>query len=158
MPMVSRFFASMLASAMILGVAGTGSDCRAAADWGTAGSNWDVMQWTDALTVSIDKTSITPHATRVLAHVMWDYFEARPAGTTAVAPYKSMMGVLVFDCATLRFGGAGSVSYSGDGGDGDPVAQFSIDPDSAALSASEPGTLGRDLVAYVCSHVRRRPN
>jgi hypothetical protein len=149
MPMVSKFFASLLASAMLLGVAG---NCRAASDSGTAGSNWDVMQWTDALTVSIDKTSITPHATRVLAHVMWDYFEARPAGATAAVRYKSMMGVLVFDCATLRFGGAGSVSYSGDGGNGNPVGQYSIDPDSAVLSASEPGTIGGDLVAYVCAH------
>jgi hypothetical protein len=154
MPMERKSYASLLASAVVLGMAGAASDCRAAVDWGAAGSNWNVMLWTDALTVSIDTTSITPHATRVVAHVMWDYFQARTAGTAAAAPYKSMMGVLVFDCATLRFGGAGSVFYSGDGGDGDPVAQYSIDPDSAALSASEPGTIGSDLAAYVCAHAQ----
>jgi hypothetical protein len=150
--MVRKFYASLLASAVILVVAGSGTDCRAAVDRGTGGSNWDVMVWTDALTVSIDTTSIMPHATRVVAHVMWDYFEARTARATAAAPYRSMLGVLVFDCATLRFGGAGGVFYSGDGGDGDAVGQYSIDPDSAPLSASEPGTIGGDLEAYVCAH------
>ena len=149
--MVRKFYASLFASAVILGVAGAGMDCKAAVGGGTGDWNWDVMMWTDALTVSIDTASIAPHARRVVAHVMWDYFEARSAGTAAAAPYKSMMGVLVFDCATLRLGGAGSVSYSGDGGDGDPVGQYSIDPDTASLSVSEPGTMARDLAAYVCA-------
>ena len=150
--MVRKFYPALLTSVVILGVTGAGSDCRAAIGSGPASSNWDVMVWTDALTVSIDTTSIQSHEARVLAHVMWDYFEAQTAGPIAVAPYKSVMGVLVFDCATLQFGGAGSVSYSGVGGDGDPVGQYSIDPDSAALSGSAPGTVGRDLVAYVCAH------
>ena len=149
--MVRKYYASLFASAVILGVAGAGTDCRAADGRGTGGSNWDVMMWTDALTVSIDTASIAPHATRVVAHVMWDYLEARTAGAAAAAPYKSMMGVLVFDCATLRFGGAGSVFYSGDGGDGESVGRYSIDPDSAALGASEPGTMGRELAVYVCT-------
>ena len=148
--MVRKFYASLFASAVILGVAGAGTDSRAAVGRVT-GSNWDVMMWTEALTVSIDTASIAPHATRVVAHVMWDYFEARAAGAAAAAPYKSMMGVLVFDCATLRFGGAGSVFYSGDGGDGESVGRYSIDPDSAALSASEPGTVSRELAVYVCT-------
>jgi hypothetical protein len=150
--MVRKFYPALLASAVILGVAGAGSDSKAAIGPGTASSNWDVMVWTDALTVSIDTTSITSHAKRVMAHVMWDYFEARPAGAIAAAPYRSMMGVLVFDCTTLQFGGAGSVSYSGDGGDGEVVAQYSIDPDKATLGGAQPGTIGRDLVAYVCAH------
>jgi hypothetical protein len=151
--MVRKFYAALLASAVILGVTGAGSDCRAAIGPGTASSNWDVMVWTDALTVSIDTTSITSRAKRVIAHVMWDYSEARrPASVIAAATYKSMMGVLVFDCTTLQFGGVGSVSYSGDGGDGEIVAQYSIDPDKATLGGAEPGTIGRDLVVYVCAH------
>jgi hypothetical protein len=150
--MVRKFYAALLASAVILGVPGAGSECRAAIGPGAASPNWDVMVWTDALTVSIDTTSITSHAKRVIAHVMWDYSQARTAGAIAAAPYKSMMGVLVFDCTTLQFGGVGSVSYSGDGGDGEIVAQYSIDPDKAALGGAEPGTIGRDLVAYVCTH------
>jgi hypothetical protein len=150
--MVWKFYAALLSSAVILGVTGAGSNCRAAIGPATASSNWDVMVWTDALTVSIDTTSIMSHAKQVIAHVMWDYFEARPAGAIAAAPYKSMMGVLVFDCTTLQFGGVGSVSYSGDGGDGEVVAQYSIDPDKATLGGAEPGTIGHDLVAYVCAH------
>jgi hypothetical protein len=141
--MVRKFYAALLTSAVILGVTGAGSDCRAAIGPGTATSNWDVMVWTDALTVSIDTTSITSRAKRVIAHVMWDY--------SVAAPYKSMMGVLVFDCTTLQFGGVGSVSYSGGGGDGEIVAQYSIDPDKATLGGAEPGTIGRDLAAYVCA-------
>jgi hypothetical protein len=152
--MVRKFYASLFASAVILGVAGAGTDCRAAVARVTGGSNWDVMMWTDALTVSIDTASIAPHATRVVAHVMWDYFEARTAGAATAAPYKSMMGVLVFDCATLRFGGAGSVFYSGDGGDGESVGRYSIDPDSVVLSASEPGTMSRELAVYVCTRAQ----
>ena len=95
---------------------------------------------------------IAPHAARIIAHVMWDYTEAQTNSAAAAAPYSSMMGILVFDCVTLRFGGAGSVAYSGLGGDGEAVAQFSIDPDSAPLGTSEPGTIGRDLVTYVCAH------
>jgi hypothetical protein len=119
---------------------------------GAAASNWELMVWTNPLTVSVDTASIAPHAARITAHVMWDYAEAQTNSAAAAPPYNSMMGIVVFDCATLRFGGAGSVAYSGRGGDGEPVAQFSIDPDSAPLGASEPGTIGRDLVMYVCAH------
>jgi hypothetical protein len=150
MPMMRKFYA--LGFALISGVTGAVSDCQAAVEWATAGSNWHVVLWTEAVTVSIDAASITPRATRVVAHVMWDYFEARTSGAAASAPYKSMLGTLVFDCAALRFGGAGSVFYSGDGGDGEAVGEYSIALDSAALGASEPGTIGRDLVAYVCAH------
>jgi hypothetical protein len=47
------------------------------------------------------------------------------------------------------------VSYSGGGGDGTPVAQDAVNPDSATLSASEPGTVGHDLLAFVCAHAKQ---
>jgi hypothetical protein len=145
MPMLRTLWQSSLGALAIL----------AGASWAAAGdasSNWEVMVWSDPLIVSVDTASIAPRAARIIAHVMWDYAEAQTNGAAAAAPYNSMMGTIVFDCATLRFGGAGSVAYSGAGGDGEPVAQYSIDPDSAPLSASEPGTIGRDLVTYVCAH------
>ena len=36
--------------------------------------------------------------------------------------------------------------------DGELVAQYAINPDKAELSSTEPGTIGNDLVAYVCAH------
>jgi hypothetical protein len=150
--MVWKFGLPMLGAATILAVSTVGMERSGAAAAGAAGPNWEVMVWTNPLTVSVDTASIAPHAARMVAHVMWDYFEPRAAREAAGAPYKSMMGVLVFDCATLRFGGAGSVFYSGDGGDGDAVGRYSIDPDSVVLSASEPGTISRDLATYVCAH------
>jgi hypothetical protein len=152
MPKVRKFCLSSLATATILAVSAAGTDCRGATAAGPASSNWEIMVWTDPLTVSVDTASIAPRAARITARVMWDYAEAQFSGGHGAAPYRSMVGTVVFDCATLRFGGAGSVSYSGDGGNGNPVGQYSIDPDSAVLSASEPGTIGGDLVAYVCAH------
>jgi hypothetical protein len=125
-------------------------------DSGVADSNWEIMKWTDPLTVSIDRASIEPHAARVTARVLWDYTLAQTTDGPAAALYRSMVGTLVFDCATDRVGAAGSTDYSGSGGDGEAVAQYAVNPDSATLSPTEPGTIGNDLVAYVCAHVKRR--
>src|ERR1039457_78910 len=57
MPMARRFYASLLGLALTSGVAGSGSECQAAAEWPTAGSNWHLVLWTDAVTVSIDAAS-----------------------------------------------------------------------------------------------------
>jgi hypothetical protein len=114
------------------------------------------MEWTDAFTVSVDTASIAPHTARIIARVMWDYAEAQISGGHGAAPYKSMVGTVVFDCATERLGAAGSISYSGDGGDGALVAQYAINPDEAELSNTERGTIGHELVAYVCAHTPAR--
>ncbi|HLZ98676.1 MAG TPA: surface-adhesin E family protein [Steroidobacteraceae bacterium] len=142
--MLRTLWLSSLGATALLGAAG-----GAAA---AASSNWELMVWTGPLIVSVDTASIERRAARIIAHVMWDYAELQTDGATAAAPYNSMMGTIVFDCATLRFGGAGSVEYSGSGGEGEAVARYSIDPDSVPLGASQPGTIGRDLVTYVCSH------
>lgn len=145
MPMLRTLWMSSLGVAAILaGAAGAAADAAA--------SNWELMVWTVPLTVSVDTASIQAHAARIIAHVMWDYTEAQTNAAAASPPYQSMMGIVVFDCATRQFGGAGSVAYSGRAGEGEPVAQYSIDPDSALLSASSPGTIGFDLVTYVCAH------
>ncbi|MDP9013984.1 MAG: hypothetical protein M3O41_15270 [Pseudomonadota bacterium] len=148
--MIRNFRTTLLAVAITaLSGAGTRGGTTAAA---TASTNWEVMVWTAPLTVSLDASSIALHAARVTARVLWDYSEVQYTGGHATAPYKSMVGVIVFDCVTEQFGGAGSVSYSGDGGEGDAVAQYSINPDSAALSNSDPGTIGHDLLTFVCAH------
>jgi hypothetical protein len=148
MPMLRTLWLSSLGAVAIL----AGASGAAA---GAASSNWELIEWTAPLTVAVDTASIAPHAARIIAHVMWDYTVAQTNYAAPAAPYSSMMGIMVFDCATLRFGGAGSVAYSGQGGEGEAVAQYSIDPDSAPLSTSEPDTIGRDLVTYVCGHARR---
>jgi hypothetical protein len=152
MPKVRKFCLSSLATATILAVSAAGTDCIGATGAGPASSNWEIMVWTDPLTVSVDTASIAPHAARITARVMWDYAEAQVSGGHGAAPYRSMIGTVVFDCATGRFGAAGSTTYSGDGGDGELVAQYAINPDNAELSSTEPGTIGNDLVAYVCAH------
>jgi hypothetical protein len=158
MPKVRKFCLSSLAAAMILAVSAAGADGRGATGAGPATgaapatSNWEIMVWTDPLTVSVDTASIALHAARITARVMWDYAEAQVSGGHGAAPYRSMIGTVVFDCATGRFGAAGSISYSGDGGDGELVEQYAINPDKAELSSTEPGTIGNDLVAYVCAH------
>ena len=129
-------------------------DPEAASGMDAALSNWEIMLWTDPLTVSVDTASIAPYSRWLTARVLWDYAEARDGGVTG--PYRSMVGIVVVDCATQRLGAAGATSYSGDGGDGDPVAAYSIPPEQAALSESAPGTIGRDLVSYVCAHGPRR--
>ena len=140
-----------------LGVA-CGSACLLLAGAGrglaldAASSNWEIMLWTDPVTVSVDTASIAPYERWLTARVLWDYAEPRDDGSGA---YRSMVGVVVVDCATRRLGGAGATSYAGDGGDGDAVAGYSIPPERAALGDSSPGTIGRDLVSYVCAHDHR---
>ncbi len=149
MAMAWKFRSASLAAATIL-AGGIGFATGAE----VAGSNWAVMVWSDPLTVLVDTDSIEPREARVVAHVMWDYSEAQVPAAAVTVPYRSMIGLLVFDCATLRFGGAGSVSYSGNGGGGEPVGQYAIDPASAPLGASEPGTIGRELADFVCARAR----
>jgi hypothetical protein len=120
-----------------------------------ANSVWEVMVWTAPLTVSVDTSSIATHAARITARVLWDYAAAQKGSDEAAAPYKSMIGLVVFDCVNERLGGAGSVSYSGYGGAGDAVARYSISPEKAALSTAEPGTVGYDLLAFVCARARQ---
>jgi hypothetical protein len=151
MPKVRKFCLSSLATATILAVSPFGTS-RGAPDSGSASSNWEIMEWTDAFTVSVDTASIAPHTARIIARVMWDYAEAQISGGHGAAPFKSMVGTVVFDCATERLGAAGSISYSGDGGDGALVAQYAINPEDAELSNTERGTIGNDLVAYVCAN------
>jgi hypothetical protein len=146
-----RDFRTALIAAAIAAVSAAGM-WGGAAEAATGSTNWEVMVWTAPLTVSLDTSSIALHAARVTARVMWDYSEAQYARGQASAPYKSMIGIIVFDCANEQFGGAGSVSYSGDGGEGDAVAQYSINPESAALSTATPGTIGHDLLTFVCAH------
>jgi hypothetical protein len=155
MPTVRKFGLSSLAAAMVLMLSAT-DDCSAAGAEGTASSNWEIMVWTDPLTVSVDTASIEAHAARVTARVLWDYTVAQTTGGPQAAEYRSMVGTLVFDCATARFGAAGGTDYSGDGGDGEAVAQYSVNPDLATLSPTEPGTIGNDLVTYVCEQVKQR--
>lgn len=120
-----------------------------------AQSPWHVLVWSEPVVVSIDTDSITRRAALTTVRVLWDYAIARPTRGQPSVAYKSMIGLLVFDCATARFGGAGSVSYSGDGGGGLAVARSTISPDAASLSATEPGTLGRDLTDLVCARSRK---
>ncbi len=117
-----------------------------------AAVDWRVMAWTEPVTISVDAASITPNAARVTARVLWDYAAAQSLPDRAESSYQSMIGVIVFDCEGRRFGGAGSVSYSGVGGRGEAMARSSIDPGDAQLSYPEPGTLGHDLLAFVCAH------
>ncbi len=121
---------------------------------GAASSNWEIIVWTDPLTVSLDTSSIAARATRVTARVMWDYAEPQTPGGAPGLTYWSMIGIVVFDCATLRFGGAGSTSYSGHGGDGERVAGYAIDPDTAPLGPAPPGSVGRELASYVCDRAK----
>lgn len=117
-----------------------------------AAVDWRVMAWTDPVTISVDAASIMPNAARVTARVLWDYADAQRLPDRAQSSYQSMIGIMVFDCETQRFGGAGSVSYSGVGGRGEAIARSAIDPGDAQLSYPEPGTLGHDLLAFVCTH------
>jgi hypothetical protein len=120
-----------------------------------AAANWQVMVWTDPLTVLVDTASITTSEARTTARVLWDYTLMQNTADRLTAPYKSMIGIVVFDCVTESFGGAGSVSYSGNGGDGTAVARFSMSPGEATMSVTQPGTLGHDLVTYVCARAAR---
>jgi len=120
-----------------------------------AAADWQVMVWTDPLTVLVDTASITTYEARTTARVLWDYTLMQNTADRLTAPYKSMIGIVVFDCVTESFGGAGSVSYSGNGGDGTAVARFSISPGEATMSVTQPGTLGHDLVTYVCARAAR---
>jgi hypothetical protein len=171
MPTVRNVGLALLAAAAIVGVSGAGPRCWGAADarttgrssadagapdGGMAASNWEIMEWSDPLTVSVDTASIEPHAARVTARVLWDYTLAQSTNGPGGADYRSMVGTLVFDCATEWFGAAGGTDYSGSGGDGEAVAHFGVDPDAATLGPTEPGTIGNDLVEYVCAHVRQR--
>jgi hypothetical protein len=156
--MVRKLLASLLAAAVMMAVSAAGTACWGATDAGAGGAAWEVMVWTGPLTVSLDTSSIASHAARTTARVMWDYAEAQYTRGQASPPYKSMIGVIVFDCAHESFGGAGSVAYSGDGGGGDAVAQYSINPDNAALGTTEPGTIGHDLLTFVCAHAKQVPS
>jgi hypothetical protein len=165
--MVRKFSFSLSAGLGVMALSTLGAYGKDAADMGggrtdwasskgrAVSANWEVMEWTDPLTVSVDIESISTRAARTTARVLWDYTEVQNTRDQTAAPFKSMIGVIVFDCAGERFGGAGSVSYSGDGGDGTPVAQSSLNPDNATLSASEPGTLGHDLLTFVCAHAKQ---
>jgi hypothetical protein len=62
--------------------------------------------------------------------------------------------LLVFDCRTDRYGGAGGISYSEGGGAGDVVSEYAIRPDDATLMDPSPGTVAQDLLAYVCAQAR----
>jgi hypothetical protein len=155
--MVRKLRASLLAAAGMMAASAAGTVRGSAADAGARGAAWEVMVWTDPLIVSLDTSSIASHAARTTARVMWDYAETQYTQGQASLPYKSMIGIIVFDCAHESFGGAGSVAYSGDGGGGEAVAQYSISPDTAALSATEPGTIGRDLLTFVCAHAKQVP-
>jgi hypothetical protein len=111
--------------------------------------------WTDPLVVSVDTTSIRTLATRMTARVMWEYEDAQKTQDKSPALYKSMIGLVVFDCATERFGGAGGVSYSEDGGGGEVVSKYSISPEDAALSSPAPGTIAGDLLKFVCKQAKK---
>jgi hypothetical protein len=114
--------------------------------------DWRIMAWTDPVTISVDAASITPDAARVTARVLWDYAAVQRLADRGGSSYQSMVGIMVFDCESQQFGGAGSVSYSGVGGRGEAIARSSIDPGDAQLSYPEAGTLGHDLLAFVCTH------
>jgi hypothetical protein len=113
--------------------------------------NWQVMEWTAPLTVSVDADSIMARNARMTARVLWDYAQPQSTRDPQAQPFKSMIGLLVFDCITLGFGGAGGESYTGEGGTGRVVSQFSISPDEVPLSQPAPGSLAHDLVAFVCA-------
>lgn len=157
MPMVGILGLPLLAAAGILnltvsGGAGGGLLDPILANSGPAASNWEVLEWTAPLTVSVDTASIANQGARLTARVLWDYAEPRTTGEPAATSYKSMIGVLVFDCATLSLGGAGTESFSDEGGEGRAVARYWANPDNARLGAPLPGTLAHDLVTYVCAH------
>jgi hypothetical protein len=112
--------------------------------------HWQVLAWSEPVVVSVDLTSITGHAARLTARVLWDYAAAQSMAEPTGSPYRSMIGVLVFDCAGGRFGGAASVAYSLEGGQGEALARYSIEPEAAKLSIPDPGTLAQDLLDFVC--------
>jgi len=135
-------------AALCLALVGSGTALGAPPDW-------RVLLWSEPVVVSVDIGSITARAERITARVMWDYAKPRSTREPPTAFYKSMIGLMVFDCATASVGGAGGVSYSGDDGGGTAIAQFAISPEEAPLSATLPGTLGRDLADLVCTRAKR---
>jgi uncharacterized protein YjbI with pentapeptide repeats len=145
-----------LAGATVGGATVGGATLTGATVGGATGLNWEVMVWTDPVTVSVDTSSIATHAARITARVLWDYADEQKAADQESTPYRSMVGTIVFDCATDRFGGAGSISYSEDGGGGKAVAQYAINPDDADLTTTEPGTVGHDLLVFVCGRAALR--
>jgi len=109
------------------------------------------MVWTDPLTVSIDTASITAASARFTARVKWDYSDEHTTLDAAAIPYRSMMGVVAFDCSSGRFGAVSGTSYAGDDLSGAIVAHYAILPDQAELSNPAPGTIGQDMVSLVCA-------
>jgi hypothetical protein len=113
------------------------------------------MMWTEPLVVSIDPASIRGGASRITARVLWDYSGEQKTDDEPRRPFRSMIGLIVFDCGAERFGGAGSTSYSEEGGAGQVVAQYAINPGAATLAVAEPGTVAHDLVVYVCTQAKK---
>jgi hypothetical protein len=135
-------------SGALIGIVLASAACGVAV---AAQPNWQVMIWTDPLTVSIDTASITTAAARTTARVKWDYSDERTTLDAAATPYRSMMGVVAFDCSSGRFGAVSGTSYAGDDLSGPIVAHYAIRPDQAELSNPAPGTIGQDMVSLVCS-------
>jgi hypothetical protein len=120
-----------------------------------APAHWYVLLWSEPVVISVDTDSISARAARITARVMWDYTEPRATVAQPSVPYKSMIGLMVFDCLTERVGGASGISYSGDDGGGDAISRFAISPDDAPLTTTAPGTIARDLTDLVCARAKR---
>jgi hypothetical protein len=91
---------------------------------------------------------------RTTARVLWDYADVQQ--TVAVPPtlFRSMIGVLVFDCSNELFGGASGVSYSGEGGTGELVSRYAVSPEEAPLAYPAAGTIAHDLLTFVCRQAK----
>jgi len=138
-------------SGALIGIVLAAAACGAAV---AAQSTWRVMVWTDPLTVSIDTASITATPAGVTARVKWDYSDEQKTLNAAATPFRSMLGVVAFDCASGGFGAVSGTSYAGDDLSGAIVAHYAMRPDEAALSNPAPGTIGQDLVSFVCEAVK----
>jgi hypothetical protein len=121
-----------------------------------------VLLWSEPVVVSVDTSSIASAAAltdgrmtpRITARVLWDYADAQHTVAAPPAIFRSMIGVLVFDCANERFGGASGVSYSGEAGTGEAVSRYAISPDQAPLAYPAAGTLAHDLLTFVCRQAK----
>lgn len=123
-------------------------------------SNWQVLLWSEPVVVSVDTSSIVSTtaptngrtSSRTTARVLWDYAEVQHTFASPPALFRSMIGVLVFDCPNELFGGASGLSFSGEAGTGDLVSRYAISPEEAPLAYPAAGTIAHDLLAFVCRY------
>ncbi len=115
-------------------------------------SDWAVVDWNNAASVSVDKNSITKQGLYRKAWLLWNYSSEQQTYDYPIAKWKSLKALNYFNCEQKTTSSFKRSLYSENAGGGSVVRNYDFTFKESELSEVVPDSMGESHLIYVCAY------